>query len=312
MNKFWVVAIVSAAMAVPGFMPAQTASRPETQLEAANKKALVSGDLEAAIRQYRDIVAKYPNNRPVAAEALLRMAQCYEKQGAAKAQEAHKAYDRIVREYADQKAAAAEAQRHLTAPLAQIEDRLNVRTVPVAQDNRTYPNSISRDGNSLVFIKADGLYVHNVARNEERRIVTREGAGVQYSSPDISGDGKLVTYARTSKSNGELCVVAADGTNSRLVLKTKEQIIVAKISRDGKQIAYVAGSQGDLQELRIVGTDGSKPRLVFDGKTGSDKPEAFGTSEWSPDGSHFLAWYGVGSQGGHLVLVETANGSQNG
>src|SRR6266536_1107123 len=67
------------------------------------QKALVAeranGKLDEAIKLYQRIAQKFASDRSLAAKALLQMGQCYEKLGDA---QARKAYDRVVREYADQ------------------------------------------------------------------------------------------------------------------------------------------------------------------------------------------------------------------
>jgi hypothetical protein len=47
---------------------------PQVLLEAARKAETVDGDPKAAIAQYEQIVKRYPNDRAVVADALVRMA----------------------------------------------------------------------------------------------------------------------------------------------------------------------------------------------------------------------------------------------
>jgi lipopolysaccharide biosynthesis regulator YciM len=82
----------------------------ERQLRAAMNAELVNGDLKVAIRQYGEIAAKYKNNRAVAAMALVRLAECYEKMGDARTR---KVYEQVVRVYGDQKDAVALARTRL-------------------------------------------------------------------------------------------------------------------------------------------------------------------------------------------------------
>jgi len=84
--------------------------RAEVALQAAIKKEMVDGDLKGAIEQYKKIAQS--GNRAAAARALVRMGQCQERLGEA---EARKAYEKVVREYADQAEAAAEARTRLVA-----------------------------------------------------------------------------------------------------------------------------------------------------------------------------------------------------
>src|SRR6185436_8257964 len=79
---------------------AQKNDSAKVMLEAAKKKELVDGDLNSAIQQYKVIVDKFKNDRSIAADALVHMAECYQKLGDA---ESRKIYERIIREYSDQK-----------------------------------------------------------------------------------------------------------------------------------------------------------------------------------------------------------------
>ena len=87
---------------------AQKQDDAERQLRAAINTELVDGNLKAAIEQYKKIAES--KDRSVAAKALLHMAECYQKLCDSEAQ---KIYDRVVREFADQKDAASVARAHL-------------------------------------------------------------------------------------------------------------------------------------------------------------------------------------------------------
>ena len=73
-----------------------------TMLEAARKAEVVDGNLNGAIQQYRAIADKYKSDRAIVADALLRMAECYQKLGDA---QARKIFEQVVRDYADQQEA---------------------------------------------------------------------------------------------------------------------------------------------------------------------------------------------------------------
>ena len=91
-------------------------------LQAAIKKEVVDGDLKGAIEQYKKLAQG--RDRAVAAKALVRMGQCYEKLGDA---EARKAYERVLREYADQAGAVAEARARLAALKSAEPSSITVR-----------------------------------------------------------------------------------------------------------------------------------------------------------------------------------------
>src|SRR5258707_396048 len=80
---------------------------PESMLGSALHQEEVQGDLKGAIAAYQKVVATPGVSRKTAAEALVRMGQCYEKLGDS---ESRKAYERVLREYADQKEAAGVAR----------------------------------------------------------------------------------------------------------------------------------------------------------------------------------------------------------
>src|ERR1035437_4950768 len=109
---------ILAALLVAG---AQTWNEAERLLAAAKNTELVDGNMGAAIKQYGAIVSKYgKTDRAAAAAALVRMAECYRKTGDA---EARKTYERVVREYPEQREAVAEARAWLggaTAPETEI------------------------------------------------------------------------------------------------------------------------------------------------------------------------------------------------
>src|SRR5215469_5272638 len=76
----------------------------EVALRAAMEQETVKGDLKGAIEQYKRILGAYPQERSVAARALLHIGECYEKLGQSDAQ---KAYERLLNDYPEQKEAAA-------------------------------------------------------------------------------------------------------------------------------------------------------------------------------------------------------------
>ena len=72
---------------------------PEALLGAAIHQEEAEGNLEAAIESYQTFLAQYGDNRPLAVQALLRMGQAYERLGRPDARDA---YERILRDYAEQ------------------------------------------------------------------------------------------------------------------------------------------------------------------------------------------------------------------
>src|SRR5882724_8234005 len=86
---------------------------PESMLGAALHQEEVQGDLKGAIATYQKVVATPRVSRKTAAEALIHMAGCYQKLGDA---ESRKIYERVIRDYVDQKEAVAVARARLGDP----------------------------------------------------------------------------------------------------------------------------------------------------------------------------------------------------
>ena len=99
MTRVLAIGIV-VALGAGVMVQAQAARSAEVQMKAAQQKAEVEGDLKGAIEEYKKIVAGAGSNRALAAEALVRMAGCYQKLGVSEAQTI---YQRVLREFGDQK-----------------------------------------------------------------------------------------------------------------------------------------------------------------------------------------------------------------
>src|SRR5713226_6419825 len=97
-GRLLALTILAGLLAVP-LAIAQKDDQAEVLMQAAHQKQLVEGQLEEAIQLYKRIVQEHAGNRALAAKALLEMGQCYEKLGKTKARNA---YERVLRDYADQ------------------------------------------------------------------------------------------------------------------------------------------------------------------------------------------------------------------
>src|SRR6266700_3361887 len=141
---------------------------PESMLGAALHQEEVQGDLKGAIAAYQKVVAAPGVSRKTAAEALVRMGQCYEKLGDS---ESRKAYERVVREYADQKEAAALARARLGKEPGVSNSRMSYRQVWKLPSEATASGPISRDGRYLPYIdwgRNGNLFLHDFSLNTNR------------------------------------------------------------------------------------------------------------------------------------------------
>ena len=190
----------------------------------------VKGELEKAIEVYQTIVTQFSTNRPIASKALLHIGLCYEKLGDAQAREARKAYERIVRDYADQTGIVAQARMKLSALGSPVSVR-GLATRRVLADASGLGEKLS----------ADGKYIRGLDR-ETGDVVQFEVASGQRTRIKNSG-----AWSETEKS-------------------LEDQVF----SRDGKQIAYNAEVLSDAKDwsfpLRIRNLDGSGFRTLYSEK----------------------------------------------
>ena len=249
--------------------------RAEVALRAAMEQETVKGDLKGAIEAYRKIVDAYPKDRAVQAQALLRMAGCYQNLGDA---QARAVYERIVREYQDAPGIVQQARAHLgpSAPAAAVA---TARRIAVAQGPETATlsgilmGSISGDGRYLSYTSAargaSDLVVRDLTSGTDTLLVK----GGRDSYPDqhaISRDGSMVAYVwwNNDEDRYELRLISARaGAQPRLLLGSTEidwmegidwapdgKVVAAQLRRaDGvSAIGLVTIADGSLRVLKSL------------------------------------------------------------
>jgi Tol biopolymer transport system component len=259
----------------------------EGELQRAVQREMVSGNIKAAIAAYQAIVVKAAKNHTIAAQAMLRMADAYHKLGDS---ESRKVYERLIRDYPDQKAAVEIARARLggAAMLAYSRAWSGDTGGTISPDGRYLPYTAWDTGN---------LAVHDFAENTDRPL-TNSGswkAPEQYSEEStISRDGKQVAY---SWFNGEgryelrALPLSASGfpTPRRLYANPEVMwigpydwspdgrwIAVEIERRDGvRQMGVVSVQDGTLRVLKSSGWEGSTTlRFSRDGRfVAFDHPE---------------------------------------
>jgi Tol biopolymer transport system component len=212
-----------------GYLASQAKdNKAEVALQAAIKTETVDGNLKGAIEQYKKIAAQPGASRAVVATALLRMGQCYEKLGDADTREARKAYEQVVRDFADQ---------------AEIVAQARVRLAALGG---------GRGGGGLVTrrILTDASGVGEV--------LTAHG---KYISHIDWGTGDVVQFEVAS---GQTRRIKNKGPWSEIGLPSDSEEHV--FSRDGKQIAFVSYTKDEDLLLRIRNLDGSGLRTLCEYK----------------------------------------------
>lgn len=128
-----------------------------------------------------------------------------------------------------------------------------------------------------------------------------------------SPDGRFLSYVDWE--TGDLAIYEIEtGEKRRLTNKgswdeSKEFALMSRWSPDGKQIVYDWKNENDFCDLRIIGLDGSKPRILYSNK---DVKWTY-TFDWSPDGKQILAYLDRKNGNdmiGQIVLISLVDGSE--
>lgn len=216
------IALLCAALSA-GYLASQAKDdKAEVALQAAIKTETVDGDLRGAIEQYKKIAALPGANRATVATALLRMGQCHEKLGDADIREARKAYEQLVREYADQAELSKVAQERLDALTRGASGRAEVAKRLVWAAGTDAPIGISSDGRYAVYRSSESgdLWLRDLPSGRQRRI-TQEASRAEriyaYSDAVFSPDNKLIAYDWWVRDHGEIRLSALNGSSSRVL-----------------------------------------------------------------------------------------------
>ncbi len=125
----------------------------------------------------------------------------------------------------------------------------------------------------------------------------------------VSPDGRFLTY--TDWRTGDLAVRdLKTGEDRHLTdkgswLESEEYALGSTVSPDGKQIAYGWFNQEGFFDLRVIGIDGSGPRVLYR----NQEIPGCQPHDWSPDGRHILASFRSKDRTHQIVLVSVADGS---
>ncbi|MFZ2053370.1 MAG: tetratricopeptide repeat protein [Candidatus Aminicenantales bacterium] len=233
-------------------------------------KERAEGNLEEAIALYQKVIEE-TKDESLAAKAQFRIGICYEKLGLNKAKLAQDAFEKVISEYPGQRDIVKMAQEKLSS-LIQAESS-------VEQADR-------------------GINVHLVMKGTDPDALRMMGAP--------SSDGRYVSF--TDWDTGNLAVYEIATKKKRPLTGKKDWEDKAwcensRWSPDGKKIAYSWWIDDNKNDLRIVGLDGSEPRILT-----KSYPWII-CSDWSPDGEYILATIYEKASGSSISLVSVADGS---
>jgi Tol biopolymer transport system component len=236
----------------------QSAAQAEKLLASAQHKATIDGDLKGAIEDYKKVVAAAGANRALAAQALVRMAECYQRLGDA---EARRVYERVVREFADQKEFVALAEARIgRSETARMTSR-RITSVPVGGVGY---GTVSPDGRYFPYTNWEygDLFVRDLVTGTDRRLTN---LSAQYAKPSqfsvqaaFSKDGRQIAYGWVVAPKTELRIIDLAGTGLPQPRRLFGSDDVANIwpddwSPDGKWLAVQLRRVDKTAQMGLVG-----------------------------------------------------------
>ena len=181
--------------------------------------------------------------------------------------EAQRAFQAVVNQYGDQAEVVRRARAKIPAPVA-------------------YGNSTVKGKGRITDTGASGKAANGIAVRQVWAVPPETDAG----SGTLSPDGRYLSFIDWE--TGDLAVRdLTTGENRRLTNKGSyfssiEYAEYSTVSPDAKQVAYAWYNKDKFYDLRIIGIDGSKPRVLYRNEEVYVHPFA-----WSPDGKYVLTLF---------------------
>jgi dipeptidyl aminopeptidase/acylaminoacyl peptidase len=278
-------------------------------MQAAEAKAKVEGDFAAAIKLYKNAEKEAGSNRALVAQALVKMAEAYQTIGEVEAQ---KIYQRLVRDFSDQKDVSATAAERLAlmTPARTRAEGIVATKILEGPEADVY-GSISRDGRYVSFMDPEtlDLAVRDLVTNEKRRLTTHSADSknefAEYSV--FSADGSRLAYGWHNRDNKyELRTISREGGASTLLFSNGEWLMPYDWSPDGREILTLIMGPNRTRQLALISSkDGSRRAL----KTLDWNQDLPIHAEYSPDG-RFIAYERNEGETKGDVFVIASDGSQ--
>jgi Tol biopolymer transport system component len=281
MLRRMLIVVLGTLVLLHGPVGAQTA--PDVTLRKAMELEKVKGDLKEAIELYRK-VADGPD-RAAAATALLRMAECYQTLGD---KEAQRVYERLVRDFGDQKEAAIARSRIGAARVAAGRGDRAVWTGPEVDLYGT----VSPDGRYLTYVdwtKTSDLMVRDLIANISRQLTNDAGKSGGGDWSTISRDGAQAAYrwwGSTRPLQYEVRVVTLTGSGvptPRTIWRGSgsESVRPFDWSPDGRSLVVLVEREDRTSQLGLLSTVQGTLRVLK-----SVNWRGVNKALFSPDGRH--------------------------
>ena len=177
----------------------------------------------------------------------------------------------------------------------QVTDQLGVETTP----------SISPDGKSVAYVKADGadsaIYVLRIGNRNPVRL-TAKARGDNHE-PAFSPDGERIAFR---SGNGGIFLMTASGES---VVRLTETGYFPSWSPDGSEIVFAHAPFVDPTHLSVLSPGLSIVTLRTGGVRVLPVPENAEQPKWSPHGTRIAYWASHGVNGQRDVWTVAATGS---
>ena len=287
---------------------------PESLYEAALLKKEASGDLQGAIQLFQKILKQSPEKRDIAAKAQFQIGACYEKLGTA---EAIKAYELVLKNYADQPDLVAAARERLAA--------LRGAGTSESAPQRIFPQGVELECPSL---SADGTKVAAIEIAEGQNVGFYDlvpqrfqplthfnwSAGSCFTFfPVMSPDGKEIAFAMgcwesnyKTQDSSELRVSKLDGTSRTLFRAPSAEIVPCSWLPDGKSILAYLQPVDKPSSLGLVPVNGGTYKNLLTLKVGPYRLLS-APADTSPDG-RYVAFHDGPADGKRDIYVMAIEG----
>ncbi len=244
----------------------------------------VEGDLAAAIELYQQILEENPDNRQLAARAMLHKGLCYEKLGSEQARQAY--YD-VLSKYSEQAEETAIARERISSLDAYVAELNTKAEQHMRQGNelfkrweyedaiKEYEDAITLRPNTLLAMNAQYSIGHSLYRagKYEDALVTFTNLMEENPESNIAPVTELMLYqVQYAMENNENPGIARNHSDENKIVDPETGITYNKIKTfSGKNEVYMSGGTNMspdcrfmVSENRVVPMDGSDPFNLVD------------------------------------------------
>jgi Tol biopolymer transport system component len=297
----WVLLAFLGVLLMVSYQHALFQQSAEEMYEEAMFKKESGGDLNGAIQILLRITKEFPGDKKIAGKAQLQIGMCYEKLGK---EEAIKAYELVLKNFADQPELVAAARARIAA--LQIAEPIGpvVEKLPKVMEVPTF----SADGTKIAGIDwavpGQNISVYDYTTGKQTAITdfewTGENSGITYY-PCFSADGKEVAYWCEIDKKSELRVSTLDGKARTICRRSGEGTIVpCDWLPDGSAIVVLKQESAKSFTLGLVPSRGGDLKTLR-------KLERQTRLSVSPDG-RFIAFDEGNPGGANDIKVMTVKG----